>query len=96
MAEFLTVKLRYDTFRKLLRMPIPFFDKAENNAGTLTARLSVDCKTIQGLTSTIIGFKVQNASSLITGMSIAFSSSWALTLVALSTAPISFLGRRLR
>lgn len=46
MAEFLTVKLRYDTFKKLLRMPIPFFDKAENNAGTLTARLSVDCKTI--------------------------------------------------
>ena len=31
-----------------------------------------------------------------TGMAIAFSSSWALTLVALATAPISFLGRRLR
>lgn len=40
------MKLRSHTFRKLLRMPIPFFDKPENNAGTLTARLSVDCKTV--------------------------------------------------
>ncbi|CAD8071446.1 unnamed protein product [Paramecium primaurelia] len=95
-AENLTMKLRNFTFRKLLRMPIAFFDKPENNAGTLTARLSVDCKTVQSLTSTIIGFKIQNASALICGMAIAFSSSWALTLIVLATAPFRFIGMKLR
>ncbi|CAD8160850.1 unnamed protein product [Paramecium pentaurelia] len=95
-AENLTMKLRNFTFRKLLKMPISFFDKPENNAGTLTSRLSVDCKTVQSLTSTIIGFKCQNASALICGMAIAFSSSWALTLIVLATAPFRFIGMKLR
>lgn len=43
-GEKLTCKLRLDTYRKLLRMPIPYFDIPKNNAGTLTSRLSVDCK----------------------------------------------------
>lgn len=90
-AERLTTKLRMDTFQKLLRMPIPYFDIPENNAGTLTARLNVDCKIIQGLTSTILGFKVQNFSALICGLTIAFSSSWALTLIALGISPISYI-----
>ena len=40
-------------------MPIPYFDEPKNNAGTLTSRLSVDCKTINGLTSNIIGINLQ-------------------------------------
>lgn len=45
-AERLTMKLREDTFTKLLRMPVAYFDEPKNNAGTLTARLSVDCKIL--------------------------------------------------
>lgn len=96
MAENLSVKLRTDSFRKLLRMPIPYFDKPENNAATLTSRLAVDCKIVQALTSTIIGFKIQNMSSLCSGMAIAFSASWALTLIVLSMAPVTYLGRKMR
>lgn len=77
-------------------MPIPYFDKPENNAGTLTARLSVDCKIVQALTSTIIGFKVQNVASLSSGMAIAFRASWALTLIVLGIAPITYWGRKMR
>lgn len=90
-GERLTLKLRSDTFKKLLRMPIPFYDEPKNNAGTLTSRLSVDCKLINGLTSSIIGINLANVASLICGLSIAFTSSWALTLVTLGVTPFSFL-----
>jgi ATP-binding cassette subfamily B (MDR/TAP) protein 1 len=47
-GERLTLKIRRATFQKLLRMPIPFYDIPKNNAGTLTSRLSVDAKLING------------------------------------------------
>lgn len=72
-------------------MPIPFFDQPKNNAGTLTSRLSVDCKLINGLTSTIIGINLANLASLVCGLTIAFTSSWALTLVTLGITPFSFI-----
>lgn len=90
-GERLTLKIRSDTFRKLLRMPIPFFDEPKNNAGTLTSRLSVDCKLINGLTSSIIGINIYNLASLICGLTIAFTSSWALTLVMLGVTPLTFI-----
>lgn len=73
-------------------MPIPYFDEPKNNAGTLTSRLSVDCKTINGLTSSILGINLSNIGSLICGLVIAFYSSWALTLIMLGMAPMSYLG----
>ena len=90
-GERLTLKLRSDTFRKLLRMPISFFDEPKNNAGTLTSRLSVDCKLINGLTSSMIGINLANFASLVCGLVIAFTSSWALTLVTLGITPLTFI-----
>lgn len=90
-GERLTLKLRSDTFRKLLRMPIPYYDEPKNNAGTLTSRLAVDCKLINGLTSSIIGINLANFASLVCGLTIAFTSSWALTLVTLGVTPFSFI-----
>lgn len=83
-GEKLTCKLRLDTYRKLLRMPIVFFDVPKNNAGifmfitigTLTSRLSVDCKLINGLTSSILGINISNAGALICGLVISFVASW--------------------
>ena len=73
-------------------MPISYFDLPKNNAGTLTSRLSVDCKLIQGLTSTILGINLQNIGSMICGLVIAFEASWALTLIMLALSPLAFLG----
>lgn len=83
----LTLRIRKDTFRRILRMPVSFFDKPENNSGTLTSRLSVDCKLISGLTSTIVATNFMNLSSLISGLAIAFLATWELTLVGLVIAP---------
>ena len=91
-GEKMTYKVRLETYRKMLRLPIPFYDLPENNAGTLTSRLSVDASLINTLTSSTIGINVMNISSLCCGMIIAFISSWALTLVSLGLSPLVFIG----
>lgn len=71
-GEHITKKLRTITFFKILRMPVPWFDVPRNNAGTLTARLSTDCKIVNTLTTTTVGIMFQNISTLITAVVIAF------------------------
>jgi ABC-type multidrug transport system fused ATPase/permease subunit len=54
-GEGLTYRLRKDGFDKIMRMPISWFDKAENNPGTLAVRLGSEAKEVNSLTSNIIG-----------------------------------------
>jgi len=56
----------------MLKMPIVWFDKPKNNAGSLTARLSSDCKMVNGLTTTFIGVSIQNFVTLLTALIIGF------------------------
>jgi len=42
-GEALTLRIRRDTFFKMLRMPCSWFDKNENTPGSLASRLSSDC-----------------------------------------------------
>lgn len=53
-------------------MPIPWFDISKNNAGNLTSRLSSDCKNVNGLVTTFIAISIQNATTLVAGIVIAF------------------------
>lgn len=72
-------------------MPIPWFDVPNNNAGTLTARLSVDAEQVNSLTTTIISIMIQNISTLITGVVIAFAFEWRTALVALGLLPLMII-----
>lgn len=56
----------------MLRMPITWYDHPRNNAGSLTARLSSDCNSVNGLTTTFIAITIQNITSLIAGITIGF------------------------
>lgn len=71
-ADRLTEKIRIQVFNKMIRMSGSWFDNPKNNAGTLSARLSIDCKTINGVTSSYIGIMVQNISCLTCGIIISF------------------------
>ena len=53
-------------------MPVKWFDLPINNAGTLTARLSTDCQIVNSMTTTVVQIMIQNLSTLITGIIIAF------------------------
>ena len=90
--ESLQIKIRKEAYIKMLRMPMSWFDKPENNAGTLSARLAVDCTTLSTLVSTVVQVNIQNIGSLIAGTIIAFNASWMVALVTLAVAPLSVLG----
>lgn len=72
-------------------MPIPYFDEPKNNAGTLTSRLSVDCKLISSLARSILGIHISNLGAMASGLAIAFYSCWYLTLIMFTLAPLSYL-----
>jgi hypothetical protein len=44
----------------MLRMPISWFDVSKNNSGSLAVRLASDCKKLNSLTTSLIGFAIQN------------------------------------
>ena len=69
-------------------MPIPFFDIPRNNSGSLAARLSTECNQVNALTTTIVAITLQNISTLITGLVIAFIYEWRTSLVALGMIPL--------
>ena len=86
-GESITRKIRIETFYKIMKMPIPWFDLPRNNGGTLTARLSTDCQLVNTVTTTVISILVQNVSTLVSGVIIAFVYEWRTALVALGLLP---------
>lgn len=87
-GKHITRKIRAETFYKILKMPVPWFDLPRNNAGTLTARLSTDCQLVNTVTTTTVAIMIQNLSTLIAGIVIAFVFEWRTALVALGLLPL--------
>lgn len=75
----------------MLKMPIIWFDIPKNNAGGLTARLSADCKSVNGLTTTFIGVTIQNIVTLVTALTIGFIFEWRTSLVTLGLIPLMII-----
>jgi len=71
-GQTITKNIRYEAYGKMLRMPIPWFDNPKHNAGNLTSKLSADCKNVNGLVTTFIAISLQNLTSLVAGIVIAF------------------------
>eukprot|EP01133_Synstelium_polycarpum_P008407 gene8407-9888_t len=93
-GEKLTYRLRYFSFRSIIRQDIGWFDLPENSTGILTANLATDATLVQGMTSQRLGLLLQNLVTTVVGLVIAFVSGWKLTLVILATVPIiAFAGK---
>ena len=75
----------------MLRMPIPWFDIPKNNAGNLTSKLSAYCKNVNGLVTTFVAISIQNLTSLLAGIIIAFIFEWRTSLVALGLIPFMII-----
>ncbi|EDK31467.1 multidrug resistance protein-like transporter family ABC domain protein (macronuclear) [Tetrahymena thermophila SB210] len=95
-GEGLTLRVRQDVYKKMLRMPAGWFDRPENNPGSLSARLSVDAHLINSLTSNVVSIQIQNFSALATGLISAFTNSWRVSLIALAVSPIMIIAGQLQ
>ncbi|CAO3700743.1 unnamed protein product [Rhizopus stolonifer] len=86
-GERYTKRLRGDIFRALMKQEIGFYDQDNNSLGALTSKLAIDSKNVNELITKTWGDITQLVVTAITGLAIAFSQSWVLTLVILCMSP---------
>ncbi|XP_067650527.1 ATP-dependent translocase ABCB1-like isoform X2 [Haliotis asinina] len=86
-GENMTVRIRKNVFRAMLRQEISWFDDHKNNLGALTTRLATDASQVQGATGVRLGMVVMNVANMGSAIVIAFIFSWKLTLVILAFVP---------
>ncbi|KAG7546155.1 ABC transporter-like [Arabidopsis suecica] len=92
MGERLTLRVRENMFRAILKNEIGWFDEVDNTSSMLASRLESDAtllKTIVVDRSTIL---LQNLGLVVTSFIIAFILNWRLTLVVLATYPLVISG----
>lgn len=86
-GERYTKRLRAAVFQAYMRQEVGYFDREENSLGSLTAKLAVDAKNVNELITKVSGDVTQIVVTAITGLVIAFTQSWMLTLIILTMAP---------
>ncbi|KAI0319342.1 multidrug resistance protein 1 [Amylostereum chailletii] len=87
-AAALTNKLRAISFKAILRQDIEYFDRDENNTGTLVSDLSDGPQKINGLAGITLGAIVQSVSTLVLGIILGLIFIWKIGLVGLACIPV--------
>ncbi|KAK4516374.1 uncharacterized protein ATC70_011345 [Mucor velutinosus] len=91
-GERYTKRLRANIFRALIKMEVAFHDHPDNSLGALTSKLAIDSKNVNDLVTKTMGDVTQMIVTAITGLAIAFSQSWMLTLIVLCISPFIAFG----
>ena len=86
-SSFLTSNLRKMIFKKYLELDMSFYDEIENSPGALLTKLSIDTVQLNSVFQMIIGDLFHSFGSLLTGLALAISYDWRLTLVSFCFIP---------
>uniref|UniRef100_A0A1J3GPL7 ABC transporter B family member 4 n=2 Tax=Noccaea caerulescens TaxID=107243 RepID=A0A1J3GPL7_NOCCA len=84
----LVQRIRSMCFEKVVHMEVGWFDESEHSSGNIGARLSADAAAIRGLVGDALAQMVQNLSSILAGLIIAFLACWQLAFVVLAMLPL--------
>ena len=92
-------KMRIEMFRKLLRMPVEYFDN--NNSGRMISRIVYDVTQITDAGFNVITVTVKDGLTMIGLLGLLFYTNWQLTLFCFFTLPfvlvlVRVLSKRLR
>eukprot|EP01138_Halocafeteria_seosinensis_P015347 gb/GECG01015663.1/.p1 GENE.gb/GECG01015663.1/~~gb/GECG01015663.1/.p1 ORF type:complete len:1320 (+),score=211.29 gb/GECG01015663.1/:1-3960(+) len=90
-GQKLITRLRIATYEAILKQDISFFDFPENSPGRLANRLASDAYYVKATVGERIGVLVQVLASILTGLIIAFVSSWQLAFVVVAITPLFLL-----
>uniref|UniRef100_A0A8C4WYI1 Uncharacterized protein n=1 Tax=Eptatretus burgeri TaxID=7764 RepID=A0A8C4WYI1_EPTBU len=91
-GELLTMRLRSQVFKAMMRQEMSWFDDHRHGVGVLTTRLATDASQVQGASGVQIGLAFQTIASLATGIILAFIHGWQLTLLILAMIPLVTVG----
>ena len=97
-GEGVVADLRRTVYERIVRLPVPFFDK--RRTGEITSRLTSDASVIQGTVSTAVAQTLAQAITLVGGIVLMLVLSPRLSLTVLTFLPVAilaaaFFGRRL-
>lgn len=81
-------RMRSLCFEKVVNMEVGWFDKPENSSGAIGARLSTDAASVRGLVGDALAQTVQDLSSVVAGLTIAFATCWQLAFIILALIPL--------
>lgn len=95
-GDEITNNIRKEAYNKILKMPIHWFDRPENNCGVLSTRLGTDCQTINGMATTYIYIMIQSLTTFAAGIVIALIYEWRTALVAIGLMPLVMLAGAIR
>ena len=75
-------------FEKVVHMEVSWFDVPLHSSGAIGSRLSADAASVRALVGDALALIVQNISTAIAGLVIAFIASWQLALIILALLPL--------
>ncbi|KAK9480263.1 P-loop containing nucleoside triphosphate hydrolase protein [Lipomyces japonicus] len=87
-GQKLVRRIRYQSFRQMLRQDISYFDREENTTGVLTSTLSKDAQSVEGLSGATLGQILNSSVTLIAGLILSIAVAWKLALVCTACMPI--------
>ncbi|KAK3571853.1 hypothetical protein QTP86_020453, partial [Hemibagrus guttatus] len=86
-GEILTMRLRSQAFKAILRQDVSWFDDHNNAVGVLTTKLAMDASMVKGAAGSRLGITSNAVCCLGIAVIIAFIYCWQLTLLILSCVP---------
>ncbi|KAG1939964.1 ATP-dependent translocase ABCB1 [Pimephales promelas] len=86
-GELLTMRLRRQAFKAMIRQEIAWFDDNNNAVGVLTTKLATDASLVKGAAGSRLGLATNTICALGIAIIVAFIHSWQLTLLILACVP---------
>ncbi|KAK9367521.1 P-loop containing nucleoside triphosphate hydrolase protein [Lipomyces kononenkoae] len=87
-SQKLVRRIRFQSFRQMLRQDIAYFDREENTTGSLTSTLSKDAQSVEGLSGATLGQILLSTVTVVAGTILSLAVAWKLALVAFACMPI--------
>ncbi|KAI3920894.1 hypothetical protein MKW98_015882 [Papaver atlanticum] len=84
----LVQRIRSMCFEKIVHQEISWFDDNANSSGAIETWLSTDAPRVQNLVGDSLALWVQNLTTILAAVIIAFISNWQLTLVIVAILPL--------
>ena len=76
LGENVTLKIRFDLYRSILRKNIGWFDESNNSPSVLTSAMAQDTSIINGVSTESIATILESLFSILVGVGIGFYYCW--------------------
>lgn len=91
-GETITLNMRSDVYKSVMRKHMGWHDIRTNNSGVITSIMAGECSQLQGLSTDAVGVILECIASLGFAIAIGFYFSWPMALIALCLTPFMALG----